>query len=437
MSTYEPPRGLRDFPPGMMELRANVVAAIERIFLDYSFKRWDGPAFESLETLKRKAGPGVVNEIYTFLDKGGRELGLRFELTTSLARIIAGNPRLKKPVKTFSIGKVWRYERPQEGRYREFLQADADIFGSDSMGCESELLLMGANAMERLGFPDYTIRLNNRKLLYAQAALARIPKEKYADALRSLDKLRKIGVDGVKSEFERSGLGGEAFERFMRLLVTEGTNTERMRRTSLLLEGSVLAAEGLEELTKIVDTLEGTSVLDRLVLDLSLVRGLDYYTGPIFEIEIASGTEVGSVSGGGRYDSLVELFGGRPTPAVGLSFGIERIIDLIDKDPERSKRYAAPAPIVQVIYQDGYLPDGLRIANHLRTQGIATDIDLKSRSFTKQIALAGQKSVRYAVIIGETEAKHGTCTLRDLESRNQESCSLHELTNKIKNVETL
>lgn len=168
MPNYEPPRGLRDFLPGKMGARKNVISSIENVFRNYSFSSWDGPAFEAIETLKQKAGPSVTNEIYSFRDKSGRELGLRFELTTSLARIIANNPNLKKPVKAYSIGKVWRYERPQEGRYREFLQADADIFGSESVGCECELLLLGKQVMDELGFYDFRISLNNRKILYAQ-----------------------------------------------------------------------------------------------------------------------------------------------------------------------------------------------------------------------------------------------------------------------------
>ncbi len=437
MPNYETPRGLRDFPPGKMDIRRNVISSIENVFRTYSFLSWDGPAFETIETLKQKAGTGVTNEIYIFSDKGGRELGLRFELTTSLARIIANSPNLKKPVKAYSIGKVWRYERPQEGRYREFLQADADIFGSESIGCECELLLLGKQVMGELGFYDFRIRLNNRKILYAQTELANIPKEKSADALRALDKLNKIGYDGVKDEFERSGLSKDIFSHFMKLMVAEGDNDYRLKTTQTFLQNNPLGQEGIHELAKIIGVLRNTELSDRIEIDPSLVRGLDYYTGPIFEIEISSGKEVGSVSGGGRYDNLIELFGGNPTPAVGISFGIERLIDLIEKDTEKQKRFDISSPTVQVIYQEEFFEKALEAAQYLRSRGIRTDLDLKSRSLKKQFSLASQSLVRYAIIIGEEEASTNRYTFRDMQTRNQSQYTLNEGMNRIIKNETI
>lgn len=432
MPKYKPPRGLRDFPPGEMDIRKNIIYSIEKIFQDYSFLSWDGPAFETIPTLRQKAGHGVVNEIYTFSDKGGRELGLRFELTTSLARIIANNPNLKKPIKTYSIGKVWRYERPQEGRYREFLQADADIFGAESMVCESELLLLGKQVMDTLGFQDFKVRLNNRKILYAQTEQARIPSEKKEDALRALDKLNKIGYDGVSEEFERNGLSRDQFSYFMGLMAIEGDTKERLERTQSQLCHNIVGQQGVDELKQIIDLLNNTELVNKIEIDPSLVRGLDYYTGPIFEIEITSGKEVGSISGGGRYDKLVELFGRISTPAVGISFGIERIIDLIEKSSERSAKFQSSSSCVQVVYQKEYLQKALEVTQQLRSMGIKTDLDLKARSLKKQFSLANQNSVRYAIVIGEEEMASDLYTFRDMQSRIQFRQSLKEVIDKIR-----
>ena len=212
------PKGTRDFLPYYMETRDRIVEMIKEVFKIYGCYPWDGPAFEYLETLTRKSGEEVSNEIYVFKDKSGRELGLRFELTASIARMIASNPSLKKPIKGFSIGKVWRYENPQQGRYREFLQMDADIFGASNMLCEVELLDMAKNILDRIGFDDYYIQLNNRKILEAQVRCAGIPKEKELDVFRALDKLNKIGPEGVRQEFNNRGMSETAYRDFIKYI---------------------------------------------------------------------------------------------------------------------------------------------------------------------------------------------------------------------------
>lgn len=433
MPKYNIPRGTRDFPPGEMDMRNNVIRKIENIFKVYDFRSWDGPAFEHIETLRRKAGPSVGNEIYTFKDKADRELGLRFELTTSLARIIANNPDLKKPIKAYSIGKVWRYENPQQGRYREFLQADVDIFGSESMACESELLLLAKNVMDDMGFNDFKVRLNNRKVLYAQISMADIPEQKSEAALRSLDKLDKLGHECVKDEFIRNGLTEKHFTNFMDLILKEGDNTYILNKSSSLLAANQIGWQGLEELKQILRILEKTELKDKIYIAPSLVRGLDYYTGPIFEIEISSGREVGSVAGGGRYDKLVGLFGGQSIPAVGISFGIERIIDLIKRDAIKKCQFDITPPVVQIVYQNEYLPKVLEIAVFLRSNNIKTSFDLRGGTFKRQFELANRNSARYAIIIGEEEVSSGYYSLKDLENGKQDKLNLEGIS-KILNI---
>jgi histidyl-tRNA synthetase len=409
-----------------MDDRGNVIRKMEDLCRIHGYRRWDGPAFERLETLKKKAGPSVVREIYGFQDKSGRELGLRFELTTSLARIIASYPGIRKPIKAYNIGTAWRYERPQQGRYREFVQADADIVGSGSMVCEAELLLLAGQAMAAFGFDDFRIRLNNRKILHAQASLAGIPEDKHHDAFRSLDKYDKIGPEGVREEFLKSGLTRHHFAQFIDLMKLHGDNEARLQHAHEALKGSPLATEGLDELRQILGILETAAISQHLQFSPTLVRGLDYYTGPIFETEITSGKGVGSVSGGGRYDNLVGLFGGSATPATGISFGIERLVDLIKGDECKSREFDKGSPTVQVVYGTDQLANALEIIDCLRRRHVPADMDLETRSFRKQLRLASRAGARYALIVGEEEASSKLYALKDLRTGEQKQYSLDD-----------
>lgn len=432
MEKFQTPKGTRDFPPEEMGVRRNVISVIEKAFLRHQFLAWDGPAFEYMSTLSTKCGEGVSEEIYSFTDKGKRELGLRFELTTTIARIVANNPQLKKPLKVFSIGKVWRYERPQMGRYREFLQADADIFGSSEMSCECELVMVAKTVLEELGFEDFKIYLNNRKILRAQMVVANIPEDKRPAALRALDKISKIGADGVKKEFLENGLTEKHFEVLTKSVAEIGDNTVALNKIEKALGNDPLAIKGISELREILTILGKTQVADSIVIDSSLVRGLDYYTGPIFEARIGSGEEVGSVVGGGRYDGLVETFGGQPTSAVGFSFGIERLIDLVNKDPKKRAKFEQAGPLVQIVYfQKEMLPEVLRVATKLRDQRISVDYDLSGRAFKKQLQQANNAKACYALIIGEEELLRGKYQLKDLKQGEQTELTIEEICKKI------
>lgn len=215
---YQRPKGTRDFLPDEMALRRRVIESLRTAFQIYGYGEVDSPAFENFATLARKSGPEIEKEIYCFEDKGGRKLGLIFEFTASLARVVANNPQLVFPFKRYAIGKVWRYERPQSSRYREFVQADVDIVGSPSMDCEAELMCLTCDVLKALELPNYRIHLNNRKILEAQATVANIKDEHVPDALRALDKFFKIGRDGVQNEFLSRGMSLDDFDRFMDLI---------------------------------------------------------------------------------------------------------------------------------------------------------------------------------------------------------------------------
>lgn len=429
---FSAPKGTRDFPPGTLGIRNKIIHEIESIFHLYGYEMWDGPAFEYLETLTAKSGEEIQKEIYTFQDKAGRDLGLRFELTTTLARLVASNPDLKKPVKGYSYGKVWRYENTQQGRYREFLQMDADIFGSESTVCEAELLDMAQNVLHRLGFHQYYVKLNSRKVLNSIVRCCKIADDQKQNVFRAVDKLDKIGAKGVLEEFIHRGLTEDEFNRVMGFIQMQGTNEEKIAKMRQLFAEDEDGLKGLQELEEIVSYFKDSPLSERIQLDYTLIRGFDYYTGPIYEIRIVNGEQVGSISGGGRYDRLIEIFGGAPTPAVGISFGIERLIDLISKDPVLSAKYKSDKPSVFVLYMDAQLiSKAYSITNQFRQAGISADLDLTIRSFRKQMQYADKKEYTYVVMVGENELTSGEFVLKNMKTGEQETLRLEDMIRKL------
>lgn len=396
---FQTPKGTRDFLPEDMVYRRKITEALVCVYKLYGFKEWDGPAFEYLETLTNKSGEEVANEIYEFQDKAGRNLGLRFELTASIARIIANNPGLKKPFKVFNIGKVWRYERPQAGRFREFLQADTDIFGSSSMTCEVELLLMATVALRKCGLKDFTVLLNNRKVLEAQLRLVGIiDNNQQIEALRALDKLPKIGEDRVRLEFSNRGLSVEKFERLLSFTEVKGNNDQKLEQAYSLLEQDPIGIEGINELREIIKLLGYSEFNCPVEINFYLVRGLDYYTGPIFEICSESERNIGSFAGGGRYDQLVELFGGKSTPAVGISFGVERLIEII-RENVQALDSVPPVKVFVAYASKEMLSFVLKTVQQFRSANISTEYDILGKNLGKQLAYANTNGIPYSFIV--------------------------------------
>lgn len=426
---FEAPKGTRDFLPGLMTVRDRVIRAIEEIYRLHGFQKWDGPAFEYLETLTAKSSPESVKEIYDFEDKAGRKLGLRFEQTTTLARMMAANPHMKKPVRTFSTGKVWRYENTQKGRYREFLQMDADVFGVSSVMEEAELFLMARAVLERLGFAEYRVLLNNRKVLNGLTEACGIPENRRQDAFRAMDKLAKIGPDGVKKEFLQRGLTEKQFVEVFTILdqQTGRGNEDFLDSLNGLFPEGGEGRQGVRELKEILSAC-GRAGFNNIVFDLSLIRGFDYYTGPVFEIRVTREEDMGSIAGGGRYDRLVEAFGGEATPAVGISFGIERVIDIIEQDPSLRKAFdAPPAKALVIFFGEPLAGHALELAGSLRSGGAAVDIDLTMRNFKKQMQYANDQGYPFVIIVGEDEVKSGEYSVKDLRTGEQKKAAKHEL----------
>ncbi len=441
----QPPKGTRDFLPEDMILRRKVMETIRECFALYGFVEIDSPVFEYFELLSRKCGSEIEKEIYIFEDKAKRKLGLRFEFTSPLGRYYATNAeKLTKPFKRYIIGKVYRYENTQAGRYREFYQADADIIGSYSMNVENELLDLAFFTLEKLGMENYEIVLNSRKILDGIINAAGIDESKKDAALRALDKAAKIGEGGVIKEFKENCIGEENYRSFMRLIDFDISLDDEKKLSKLKerINESVKdetvknkTNEGIEELLsiiknfKIAETVGGeavdTEVVDTCLkagdtvkFDPFLVRGLGYYTGPIFEIK-SKDVAIGSFAAGGRYDNLVELYGARPEGACGISFGVERIIDIIaKKNKDILKAIALPVRLYMAYLSENERTFALQTAKFLRLNGINTELSVsKEPNIGKEIKYADKKGIEYFAVIGEKEFSERKLSLKNLKTR--------------------
>ena len=433
------PRGTRDFPPDEMRKRNFVLETISRVYRTYGYKQIETPAFEFLDilTAKRAGGESVNKEIFKFEDLGGRWLGLRFDLTVPTARFIASNPNLPKPFKRFQMGRVWRYEEPQAGRFREFWQADVDVFGSKEAESDLDCLSAVIAALKELGFKDFTVKVNSRKLLEEIAATAGVKRESSADFFRIIDKLEKIGEKGVKQELKEKNF--PISEKLFKLILTEGAPEKILAQA----KKEISDKKPAEELEEFFNLAKSFGISKYLQLSLSLARGLDYYTGVVFEIKVKGMEKYGSVSGGGRYDNLISLYGKESIPAVGISIGVERILEIMDEEKLFPNFESEPKILVVPIASKaelsrislvGYgktLEKAIELTQNLRTNGLSAEIDLMRRNIGKLMNYANSLGVAYVVVIGEKELKEGKVALKDMKSGAQELVSEKELVKRL------
>ncbi|MDE3090628.1 MAG: histidine--tRNA ligase, partial [Chloroflexota bacterium] len=362
--------------------------------------------------------------------EGKEELSLRYDVTVPLTRVVAMYPELVKPFKRYQIAPVFRAERPQKGRYREFYQCDADIVGSKSMLADAEIVTMIYTVFKQLGFKSFVTKINNRKILTGIGQYAGVPNELLGGLYRSIDKLDKIGRDAVREEMAKSQIPAQAIEKIMELVAVPSGKFGEMRE----LMGNVpVVMGGLNELEELATYLADSGVpITNYQFDFAMVRGLSYYTGPIYETFVTE-PKIGSLSGGGRYDELMGLFSNQSLPMTGTSFGIERIIDVMDElamyPPTVGK--TVTQALVTVFNRD-LIGGSIRVANALRAAGINTELALDADGLGKQLKYAAAKSIPFAVIIGPDEAAAQKVTLRDLASGEQTVIAESELAEAIK-----
>jgi histidyl-tRNA synthetase len=421
-------KGTRDLLPDQMRKRLAVIDTVRGVFERFGFEPLDTPAFERIETLSGKYGDEGEKLIFRILKRGeGGERGevdqaLRYDLTVPLARVLAMHPELRLPFKRYQMAPVWRADRPQRGRFREFWQCDVDIAGSTSPLADAECVAVADAALSALGFREYVVRLNDRRIL---RAMARAVGASHCETglLVAVDKLDKIGRDGVSRELGGLGLGEEAVASLWQILDVPRGHHETLDALAPLLD---------EEGKRGVDTLREVLTLalaqgvppERLQVDPTLARGLDYYTGPVFEVEVLQGN-IGSVSGGGRYDELVGMFSGSSIPCVGVSLGLDRLITVMD-ELGMLDGATTTAEVLVTIHDDELRSYALQTAAALRREGVRTELYLDDRKLKHQLKYAHARGFRWVVFAGPDERDAGLFTLKDLISGEQHKVAAFE-----------
>ncbi len=418
---------MRDLMGPDMQVKNYLMATAAKVFEQYGYEPLDSPVMELWETLSAKGGEEVEAETFKFTDKGEREVGLRFDLTIPLARIIATNPHLRKPFKRYALGKAWRYDRPQAGRYREFEQADVDIVGSVSPAADAEVVLVALEFLRRVLGSDYLIRINNRKVLRGLTEKAGVTDDLASECFRAIDKLDKIGRDGVLKELKDRGIGKKESDFLIDAIYIKGSGTEVLQKFRNLLEGSIIGTEGVDELTLMAEIFEECGVVELIEFDMSLARGLDYYSGPVFEGRYLGKPTVGSILGGGRYDHLIEKFGGQPTPATGMSLGIGRLIEVVLARGV-GKELMQQLDVFLAPIKRPMLRFAISFQSELIQAGFSCEVDLMDRPLKKLLEQADSKNAKYTIIVGERDISKGEVSVRNMESKETEQVKTVALT---------
>ena len=420
------PKGFRDFLPPQKVLRQQVVDTIRNVFEVFGFEPLETPAVEYASILEGKYGEEGEKLIYKFEDRGGRQVALRYDLTIPLSRVIAMYPTLVKPFKCYQISPVWRADKPQRGRFREFWQCDADIVGSESMFADAEVIATIYHIMQALHFKQFTIRINNRKLLNGIAKDSGVDENAIPLLLRILDKLEQKGMQGIKHEMLEKGFQEELINKILELyLVNTGNNVSLIELKNKFVD-SVLVLEGIRELEEIFSHLSSMGVDSKYYrFDLSLARGLDYYTGPIFETTVDE-PKIGSITGGGRYDNLIGMFSNTDFPATGSSFGLERIITLME-ELHIAPSHSTITEVLVTVFSPEMQKESLRIASELRSAGIKTEVYFKHDKLKKQLTYASNKNIPFVIIIGPDEQKVNKVMLRNMIKGSQKDIAFDDL----------
>jgi len=418
-------KGFRDYPPEAMIPRERLIDTARRVYRSYGFSPIDTPALEYLEILSGKGSDETDKQLYKFQDHGGRWVGLRFDLTVPLARFAAQHVNeLGIPLKRYHIATVWRGENTQRGRYREFMQCDFDTIGTLSVAADIETALVIHDLFKAIGFSEFTIRLNNRMVL--TGLLERLDlADRATTVLRALDKLGKIGPEAVAEEMIASaGATEEQARQILCLSELTGGNEEVLRQLEPLVAGSETGQAGVARLREVIDGVTSVGVpQERLRLDVSIARGLDYYTGTIFETFLDALPGIGSVCSGGRYDNLAGLFTSQELPGIGASLGLDRLLAAME-ELGMIEKVSTPAPVFIPYFEADRLKDYLRLAAALRAAGIGVEVFPDAKKLGQQLKYADRRGFRIALIAGGNEFQAGVCQVKDLQTGEKQDVPL-------------
>ena len=446
------PKGTRDFGPVEMAKRNYIFDTIKEVYALYGFQQIETPAMETLQTLMGKYGEEGDKLLFKILNSGDYmnkvsdedlhslnslklaaklcEKGLRYDLTVPFARyVVQHREELQLPFKRYQIQPVWRADRPQKGRYREFYQCDADVVGSDSLLNEVELMQIVDTVFTKFGV-RVCIKINNRKILTGIAEVIG-EAEKIVDITVAIDKLDKIGLEKVNEELRNDGISEEAIEKLQPIISLSGSNEEKLEVISQVLVGSETGLKGVEETRFILDMLKAVGLNNEIELDLTLARGLNYYTGAIFEVK-ALDTPMGSITGGGRYDNLTGIFGLPGLSGVGISFGADRIYDVLNALDLYPKEAVNSTQVLFINFGETETAYCLPIVGKLRQAGIRSEIFPDKAKMKKQMSYANAKNIPFVVLAGENEMAAGKVTLKNMESGEQTLVTAEELIAAVK-----
>ena len=446
------PKGTRDFGPVEMAKRNYIFDTIKEVYALYGFQQIETPAMETLQTLMGKYGEEGDKLLFKILNSGDYmnkvsdedlhslnslklaaklcEKGLRYDLTVPFARyVVQHREELQLPFKRYQIQPVWRADRPQKGRYREFYQCDADVVGSDSLLNEVELMQIVDTVFTKFGV-RVCIKINNRKILTGIAEVIG-EAEEIVDITVAIDKLDKIGLEKVNEELRNDGISEEAIEKLQPIISLSGSNEEKLEVISQVLAGSETGLKGVEETRFILDTLKAVGLNNEIELDLTLARGLNYYTGAIFEVK-ALDTPMGSITGGGRYDNLTGIFGLPGLSGVGISFGADRIYDVLNALDLYPKEAVNSTQVLFINFGETETAYCLPIVGKLRQAGIRSEIFPDKAKMKKQMSYANAKNIPFVVLAGENEMAAGKVTLKNMESGEQTLVTVEELIATVK-----
>lgn len=439
------PKGTRDFGPLEMARRNYIFDTIRSVFSLYGYRQIETPSMENLSTLMGKYGEEGDKLLFKILNSGDFtrsvstqvyeeatapqlaarfcEKGLRYDLTVPFARyVVQHRDELQLPFKRYQIQPVWRADRPQRGRYREFYQCDADIVGSDSLLNEVELLLIADEVFRRFGI-RVAIKLNNRKILSGIAEVIGAA-ERIVDITVAIDKLDKIGLEGVNAELAAAGLSAEQVESLQPIICLSGTNAEKLADIRKVLAGSETGMLGCQEVETVLNALEGETA-NTIELDLTLARGLNYYTGCIVEVK-ALDAEMGSISGGGRYDNLTGIFGMPGLSGVGISFGADRIYDVLEQLALYPADTETGVQLLFINFGEAEAAHCLKLARQTRAAGIATEVYPDTAKMKKQMSYANARQIPFVALVGENEMRDGVVTLKNMTTGEQQTLGIEE-----------
>ncbi|MBR5373889.1 MAG: histidine--tRNA ligase [Paludibacteraceae bacterium] len=440
------PKGTRDFAPIEMARRNYIFNTIKEVFRLYGFQQIETPAMENLSTLMGKYGDEGDKLLFKVLNSGDfladveqaelesrnsvklikkiSEKGLRYDLTVPFARFVVMNrDKLSFPFKRYQIQPVWRADKPQKGRYREFYQCDVDVVGSDSLMNEVELMQIVDEVYRRLGV-NVCIKINNRKILTGIAEVIG-QADKIVDITVAIDKLDKIGLENVNAELAEKGIPADSIEKLQPIILLQGSNEEKLKTIREVLATSEVGLKGVEEISTILEHIQLLGIETKVELDLTLARGLNYYTGAIFEVK-ALDVQIGSITGGGRYDNLTGVFGMEGVSGVGISFGADRIYDVLNQLDLYPAEMLQSTKLIFVTFGNEELKYAMQCLKQVRAAGIAAEVYPEPAKMKKQMGYADSKGIPFVAIIGDTEMKEQKIMLKNMTTGEQNLVSVEE-----------